>query len=88
MAWCGLAVAAAWAGRVSGRKTLDAHGAIYLLLAVAGSGALEQSIGSLLGGASAAAGGGWPIWMTWQASRTGVYPQFFLTSHFLDASQR
>jgi hypothetical protein len=47
--WAGLAVATAWAGSQFGRKTLEVHGAIYLLLAVVGSGALERSIALLLG---------------------------------------
>ncbi len=64
MLLAGLAVAAAWAGSAFGRKTLEVHGAIYLLLAIAGSGALEQSVALLLGGAGAASPGQWPVWMS------------------------
>ena len=64
MLWAALAVAAAWAGSRFGRKTLEVHGAIYLLLAVAGSGALEQSIALLMSGAGAASHGEWPVWMS------------------------
>ena len=52
--WFGLAVAFVWTGGRFGRLTLQVHGAIYLLLALAASGALQESAGVLLGAA------GWP----------------------------
>jgi len=62
--WAGLAIGAAWAGGAFSRRTLEVHGAIYLLLAVVGSGALEQSVGLLLGGAGAISHGEWPVWIS------------------------
>lgn len=52
--WAALAVACFWAAAFFGRLTLQVHGALYLLLAVAGSGALRQSAVFLLGN------GSWP----------------------------
>jgi hypothetical protein len=64
MLWAGLALAAAWAGSQFGRKTLEVHGAIYLLLAVVGSGAIQQSIALLMGRAGATPDSEWPVWMS------------------------
>jgi hypothetical protein len=52
--WSVLAIACLWVGGSFGQLTLEAHGAIYLLLALTGSGALREA-GSLLLGA-----GLWP----------------------------
>jgi hypothetical protein len=49
-AWSVLAVACVWAGARFGRLTMQLHGGIYLLLALASSGALEQAGEALLGG--------------------------------------
>jgi hypothetical protein len=49
--WFALAVALVWTGGSFGRLTLQVHGAIYLLLALATSGALRESAGVLLGAA-------------------------------------
>jgi hypothetical protein len=49
-AWSVLAVACVWAGSRFGRLTMQLHGGIYLLLALAGSGALQQAGEALLGG--------------------------------------
>jgi hypothetical protein len=48
-AWSALAVGFVWAGGRFGRLTLQVHGAIYLLLALVTSGALQESAGVLLG---------------------------------------
>ena len=48
-AWSVLAVACVWAGAHFGRLTVQLHGGIYLLLALAGSGALQQAGEALLG---------------------------------------
>ncbi len=48
--WSVLAVACVWAGAHFGRLTMQLHGGIYLLLALAGSGALQQAGEALLGG--------------------------------------
>lgn len=50
--WAVLAVACFWAAVFFGRLTLKVHGALYLLLAVAASGALRQAGDFLLGTAS------------------------------------
>ena len=47
--WSGLAVGCLWAGVALGRLTLQVHGGLYLLLALAGSGALAQSAALILG---------------------------------------
>jgi len=48
-AWSALAVGFVWAGGRFGRLTLQVHGAIYLLLALVTSGALQAASGLLLG---------------------------------------
>jgi hypothetical protein len=48
-AWSALAIACTWAGGFFGRLTLKVHGAIYLLLALAGAGALKQAAVFVLG---------------------------------------
>ena len=53
--WSVLAVACVWAGGHLGRLTMQLHGGIYLLLALAGSGALQQAGEALLGGGGVAA---------------------------------
>jgi hypothetical protein len=50
--WSVLAVAGLWGGGFFARRTLQVHGAIYLLLGLASSGALVQAAGFLLGNAS------------------------------------
>jgi hypothetical protein len=49
MVWALLAVACVGAGGLRSRLTLEVHGGIYLVLALAFSGALRQSAGFLLG---------------------------------------
>jgi hypothetical protein len=49
--WFFLAVACIWAGGWLGRLTLQVHGAIYLLLALAISGAFQEATDGLLGAA-------------------------------------
>ena len=46
--WSVLAIACVWAGGYFGRLTLQVHGGIYLLLALATSGALQEAAGLLL----------------------------------------
>ncbi|MGO9230151.1 MAG: hypothetical protein ACLQKA_13220 [Bryobacteraceae bacterium] len=50
--WCALAVIGVWAGGRYGRLTLQVHGGIYLLLALAVSGAPQQAAAFLLGSAA------------------------------------
>jgi hypothetical protein len=50
--WSALAIACIWAGGSFGRMTLLVHGGIYLLLALATSGAFQEVAGLLLGAAS------------------------------------
>jgi len=50
--WLALAIGCIWAGGFFGRLTLQIHGAAYLLLALASSGALEQAWDFLLGAAT------------------------------------
>ena len=50
--WSVLAIACIWAGGSFGRLTLLMHGGIYLLLALATSGAFQETAGLLLGAAS------------------------------------
>jgi hypothetical protein len=50
--WSVLALACIWAGGSFGRLTLRVHGGIYLLLALATSGAFQEVAGLLLGAAS------------------------------------
>jgi hypothetical protein len=47
--WSALALACIWAGTHFGRLTLQVHGGIYLLLALAGTGALKQATAFILG---------------------------------------
>jgi hypothetical protein len=62
VAWSVLAVAAIWVGGVFLRLTLKLHGAIFLLLALATSSALEQAAGLLLGERTWPGGAPWAIW--------------------------
>lgn len=50
--WSVFAVACIWAGGHFSRLTLQLHGGIYLLLALASAGALQQAVAFLLGSAS------------------------------------
>jgi hypothetical protein len=50
--WLALAVGCIWAGGFFGRLTLQVHGAVYLLLALVSSGALQQAGAFLLGTAT------------------------------------
>jgi hypothetical protein len=50
-AWSALAVACIWAGGFFGRLTLKVHGAIYLLLALVGAGAINQAAAFVLAAA-------------------------------------
>jgi hypothetical protein len=47
--WCGCAVACCWAAMAARRPTLGLHGAVYLLLGSAVSGASSQPLSQLLG---------------------------------------
>jgi hypothetical protein len=60
--WSTLAIAAMWLGGRFGRVTLQVHGGVYLLLGLAGSGALVQAAGLLLGAWSWSGTAAWPIW--------------------------
>ena len=51
MVWSALALGCIWAGTIFGRLTLQVHGGIYLLLALAGTGALKQATAMVLGSA-------------------------------------
>jgi hypothetical protein len=51
-AWLALAISCIWAGGFLGRLRLQVHGAVYLLLALASSGALQQAGDFLLGAAT------------------------------------
>jgi hypothetical protein len=51
-----------WAGGRFGRLTLQVHGGVYLLLGLAGSGALVQAAGLLLDSWSWSGAAAWPIW--------------------------
>ena len=53
--WSVLAVTCVWAGSHFGRLTMQLHGWVYLLLALVGSGALEQAGQALLGDGAAGA---------------------------------
>jgi hypothetical protein len=55
--WSLLAIAGLWGGGFFGRLTLQVHGAVYLILGLAASGALGQAGGFLLGNASMQMGG-------------------------------
>src|ERR1017187_4798614 len=50
--WFALAIACIWAGGSFGRLTLQVHGGIYLLLALAASGAVQEAANLLLRSAS------------------------------------
>jgi hypothetical protein len=60
--WSALAIAAMWSGGRFGRLTLQVHGGVYLLLGLAGSGALVQVAGLLMGGRAWSAPESWPVW--------------------------
>jgi hypothetical protein len=60
--WSALAIAAMWAGGKFARLTLQVHGGVYLLLGLAGSGALVQAAGLLLGSWAWSGAAAWPIW--------------------------
>jgi hypothetical protein len=62
VSWSALAIAAMWAGNRFGRLTLQVHGGVYLLLGLAGSGALVQAAGLLLGSWAWSGAAAWPIW--------------------------
>ena len=62
VAWSVLAVAAIWVGGIFLRLTLKVHGIVFLLLALAASGALEQAAGLLLGERTWPGGAPWAIW--------------------------
>ncbi len=62
VAWSVLAVAAIWVGGIFLRLTLKVHGAIFLLLALTASSALEQAAGLLLGSRTWPGGAPWAIW--------------------------
>jgi hypothetical protein len=49
--WAILAIACIWAGGFLGRLTLQVHGVIYLLVALAASGAFQEAADQLLGAA-------------------------------------
>ncbi len=51
-AWPALAIGCIWAGGFCGRLTLQVHGAVYLLLALVSSGALQQAGNFFLGEAT------------------------------------
>jgi hypothetical protein len=60
--WGVLAVCGIWVGGYLGRLTLQVHGGIFLLLALAASSALEQAAGLLLGSRGWPGGEQWAIW--------------------------
>ena len=60
--WSALAIGAMWMGARFDRLTLQAHGCVYLLLGVAGSGALQQAAGLLLGSSAWSVPASWPLW--------------------------
>jgi len=60
--WNALAIAAIWAGGRFGRLTLQVHGGVYLMLGLAGSGALVQAAALLLGTWSWSGAEAWPVW--------------------------
>jgi hypothetical protein len=62
VSWSALAIAAMWAGKRFERVTLQVHGGVYLLLGLAGSGALVQAAGLLLGSWAWSGAAAWPIW--------------------------
>jgi hypothetical protein len=60
--WSALALGCIWAGVWFGRLTLQVHGGIYLLLALAGSGALREATALTLGAAHFSDGNTAPVW--------------------------
>jgi hypothetical protein len=62
IAWSVLAICAIWLGGVFLRLSLKVHGAIFLLFALAGSSAIEQAVGLLLGNRTWPGGEAWAIW--------------------------
>jgi hypothetical protein len=60
--WSALALACIGAGVYFGRLTLQVHGGIYLLLALAGTGALQQATAFVLGTAHWSAEGQAAVW--------------------------
>uniref|UniRef100_Q01US3 DUF2339 domain-containing protein n=1 Tax=Solibacter usitatus (strain Ellin6076) TaxID=234267 RepID=Q01US3_SOLUE len=62
IAWGLLALAAIWAGGVFLRLSLKFHGCVFLVLALAGSSALAQALGLLLGNRTWPGGAQWAIW--------------------------
>jgi hypothetical protein len=60
--WSALALACIWAGTHFGRLTLQVHGGLYLLLALAGSGALKQATAFTLGSAHWSGENPAPVW--------------------------
>jgi len=62
IAWGLLAFTAIWVGGVFLRLSLKFHGCVFLVLALAGSSALEQAIGLLLGNRTWPGGAQWAIW--------------------------
>ncbi len=61
-AWSLLAIACVWAGRRFNRFTLQVHGAIYLVVGLAVSHALEHAAGLLLASRSWPVDPAWPVW--------------------------
>ena len=76
--WFALAVAFVWTGGRFGRLTLQVHGAIYLLLALASSGALQESTGVLLGSAGRPGERQIDLWTALAASAAA----YWLTKHY------
>src|SRR5262249_45788356 len=60
--WSALAVGVMWMGARFSRLTLQAHGCVYLLLGVAGSGALQHAAGLLMGSRGLMVHTQWPLW--------------------------
>jgi hypothetical protein len=60
--WSALAIGAMWMGARFSRLTLQAHGCVYLLLGVAGSGALQHAAGLLMGSSALMVNAQWPLW--------------------------
>jgi len=61
-AWYLLAIGCIWAGSHFGRRALQVHGVIYLLLGLVVSGVLEQAAEFLLGNVSPAGAGQVAVW--------------------------
>ncbi|HWZ01784.1 MAG TPA: hypothetical protein VNX17_11910 [Edaphobacter sp.] len=62
IAWGLLALTAIWVGGVFLRLSLKVHGCVFLVLALAGSSAIEQAAGLLLGNRTWPGGAPWAIW--------------------------